>query len=187
MNDQADDGDLLQAPDGKFAGLMAEGVKWSLDVLLALLFCASLIGLGRAALDLGPLMVASSFDLGLRYFLLDALSVSFLFELFAGLYAYRTKGRIRLTYLLDSSLVFLLRELVAALYDGTLSPPTLWAYAGIVVAVGIVRTLASLFPPHVGDDSFRGPGRPFFPLIRRSSSPAGTGGFTSAPRPEPSD
>jgi uncharacterized membrane protein (DUF373 family) len=77
----------------------------------------------------------------------EILTVFVFIELFHALSEYMRSRRIRTTTLVDASLAFVLREVWIGLYGGGMDWPRLLALAGMILALGIVRTLAVVFSP----------------------------------------
>lgn len=77
----------------------------------------------------------------------ELLTVFVFIELFHSLTEYMRFRRIRVTHLVDASLAFVLREIWVGMYSGDGGWQKLLALAGLVLALGTVRTLAVVYSP----------------------------------------
>lgn len=84
---------------------------------------------------------------GFKSLSIELLTVFVFIELFHSLSEYMRFQRVRVTYLLDASLAFVLREVWVGMYGGHLDSASVFALAGLVLALGIVRTLAVVYSP----------------------------------------
>ncbi|TLM72832.1 MAG: hypothetical protein FDZ70_08130 [Actinobacteria bacterium] len=84
---------------------------------------------------------------GFKALSVEVLAVLIFIELFHSLTGYMRSKRIRITHLVDASLAFVLREVWLAMYAGDVTWQRMLALAGMVLALGGVRTLAVVFSP----------------------------------------
>jgi len=84
---------------------------------------------------------------GFKSLSIELLTVFVFIELFHSLSEYMRFQRVRVTHLLDASLAFVLREVWVGMYGGHLDSASMFALAGLVLALGVVRTLAVVYSP----------------------------------------
>ena len=115
-------------------------------LLAAVMIVGLVIALSKVALDLMPIIQASTFDLGSKNFVIDTLSTFVILELLLGFLQYHGANRISPTYILDAGLFFVTRELMIELYGGTILAGTtlaidLVAFGAVIGALGLTRIM----------------------------------------------
>jgi uncharacterized membrane protein (DUF373 family) len=74
----------------------------------------------------------------------DVLTLYVMVELSRSLTDYFETHKLRLTFIVDASLVFVLREILIGLFKHELPSDMIYAYSALVLVLGIVRTAAVL-------------------------------------------
>lgn len=82
--------------------------------------------------------------------IVNVLDVFVLIELFGTFTGYVKTHHVRLTQLLDVTVVFTLRELLVKLYANTLAPGRMIGLCVVVVLLVLARSLTGVFPPKRG-------------------------------------
>ena len=78
----------------------------------------------------------------------DILTFLVMIELFRSFIGYLKVKRIRLHSMIDPAIIFIIRELIVMLYSHTpLAAQTLAGFAILLLALGLVRTMAVVFSP----------------------------------------
>jgi len=77
----------------------------------------------------------------------NLLTFFIILELFKSLVDYFREHRLKLTFIVDATLVFILREVMVGLYQHQSSPLQLAALALLVLVLGTLRTLAIIYSP----------------------------------------
>lgn len=77
----------------------------------------------------------------------DVLDVFVVVELFNTFMTYVRTRRVRMSTLLDLTIVFALREMLIKLYDRDVSVATLMTLSGVILTLVVCRTLTSRFSP----------------------------------------
>jgi uncharacterized membrane protein (DUF373 family) len=115
--------------------------------MVPIVIIALLMGLARVILDLravfGSQTIAAAFDLMVT----NILSLFIVIELLRSIIEYFTVHRLKITFITDAALVFVLREIMIGLYQRTLETGMIVALAGLILVIGILRTLAVVFSP----------------------------------------
>ena len=86
----------------------------------------------------------------------DVLTLYVLIELSRSLFEYFTCHRLRLTFIADAAIVFVIREVLIALFKHEVQPDMLYAFAAILFVLGALRISSILvhqkdseYPPDV--------------------------------------
>lgn len=74
----------------------------------------------------------------------DVLTLYVLVELSRSLVDYFNTHRLRLTFIVDAAIVFIIREMLIALFKHKMEAEMIFAFSGIILVLGILRTSAIL-------------------------------------------
>ncbi len=74
----------------------------------------------------------------------DVLTLYVLIELSRSLVEYFNSQKLRLTFIVDAAIVFIIRELLILLFKHEAQPDTLYAYAAILLVLGALRVSSVL-------------------------------------------
>lgn len=105
------------------------------------------IGLVRLFLDVWNVMAGRELKEAFGYTVTNLLTFFIILELFKSLVEYFREHRLKLTFIIDATLVFILREVMIGLYQHQSSPALLVALALMALVLGGVRTLAIVYSP----------------------------------------
>jgi uncharacterized membrane protein (DUF373 family) len=105
------------------------------------------IGLCRLFLQFWDVMARKEIKEAFGFTVTHVLTFFIVLELFKTLADYFREHRLRLTFIVDATLVFILREVMISLYQHQSSPMQLSALAAMVLALGALRTLAIVYSP----------------------------------------
>jgi uncharacterized membrane protein (DUF373 family) len=72
----------------------------------------------------------------------DVLTLYVLVELSRSLVEYFHTHKLRLTFIVDAAIVYVIREILIALYKHALEPEMLYAFSAFLLVLGIIRTAA---------------------------------------------
>ena len=115
--------------------------------MIPIVILALLMGIARVILDLravfGSQTLAAAFDM----IVTNILSMFIVIELLRSLIEYFTVHRLKITFITDAALVFVLREIMVGLYQHKLEAGMLMALAALILVIGGIRTLAVVFSP----------------------------------------
>jgi len=115
--------------------------------LIPLVILALIMGIARLVLDLrsvfGSKTIATAFDMMVT----NILSMFIVIELLRSIIEYFTVHRLKITFITDAALVFVLREVMIGLYDHTLQMGMIIALSVLLMVIGCLRTLAVVFSP----------------------------------------
>ena len=113
-------------------------------VLTLLVIIALLGGVVRFFLGLEKLLEPTDVGDAFAAIITDMLTLFILVELLRSLVDYFTHHRLRMTFILDAALVFVVRELMIKLYDHGIVADEVYPMAVLILVLGIVRTGAVL-------------------------------------------
>ena len=128
------------------AAVQASVIRMLVDVLVMLVLIVLVWVVLGVAWDVWIAITTRSPE-GFKSLSIELLTVFVFIELFHSLSEYMRFQRVRVTHLLDASLAFVLREVWVGMYGGHLDSASVFALAGLVLALGIVRTLAVVYSP----------------------------------------
>ena len=122
-------------------------VNGMIKFMIPLVIIALLMGIARVILDLrsifGKQTLAVAFDLMVT----NILSMFVVIELLRSIIEYFTVHRLKITFITDAALVFVLREIMIGLYQHSLEQGMIIALAALILVIGGIRTLAVVFSP----------------------------------------
>jgi len=127
--------------------------------MILLVIIALLIGIARLLLDLrtvfGSRTIAAAFDMMVT----NILSMFIVIELLRSIIEYFAVHRLKITFITDAALVFVLREIMIGLYEHTMQQNMILSLSALCLVLGGIRTLAVVFSPeHYSDAEGAGKG-----------------------------
>ncbi len=118
-----------------------------IKLMIPLVIIALLMGVARVILDLravfGSRTIAAAFDMMVT----NILSMFIVIELLRSIIEYFAVHRLKITFITDAALVFVLREIMIGLYEHTLEQGMILALAALILVIGGIMTLAVIFSP----------------------------------------
>ena len=105
------------------------------------------IGLGKLFWEISYIMAAKELKDAFGFTVTNLLTFFIILELFKSLVEYFREHRLKLTFIVDATLVFILREVMIGLYQHESSPLQIAALALLALVLGGVRTLAIIYSP----------------------------------------
>ncbi|HYA30832.1 MAG TPA: phosphate-starvation-inducible PsiE family protein [Acidobacteriota bacterium] len=105
------------------------------------------VGLARLFWEVWRIMAANELKEAFGFTVTNLLTFFIILELFKSLVEYFREHRLKLTFIVDATLVFLLREVMIGLYQHQTTPLQIAALALLALVLGTVRTLAIIYSP----------------------------------------
>ena len=105
------------------------------------------IGLFRLFWEVWKIMTGNDLEEAFSFTVTSLLTFFIILELFKSLIDYFREHRLKLTFIVDATLVFILREVMIGLYQHQSPPLQLAALAFLALVLGILRTLAIIYSP----------------------------------------
>ncbi len=115
--------------------------------MIPLMIVALLLGIARIILDLRVVFSSPTIAAGFNLMITNILSMFIVIELLRSILEYFEHQRVKITFITDAALVFILREIMIGLFQHALAAREILALAGLILVVGGVRTLAVVFSP----------------------------------------
>ncbi|NJB69370.1 uncharacterized membrane protein (DUF373 family) [Desulfobaculum xiamenense] len=123
-------------------------LSFILNVVIAYIIVVLNVGLIRTLLGMKRLFGEGDLRSAYNEAIIEILTFLVIIELFKGFVEYFKNQRISLTIMIDSALVFVIRELLVSLYtQGHTEWHLLASFGILVLCLGIVRTLAVRYSP----------------------------------------
>ena len=138
------------------AGLALEGfasrtfrraVDWIVKLLVPLAIVALAMGIARVFLDVWQVWRGPSITVAFDVLVTDILSMFVVIELLRSVVEYFEIHRLKITFILDAALVFVLREVMIGLYRREMHAADIAALAAMLLVMGAVRIAAVRFSP----------------------------------------
>jgi uncharacterized membrane protein (DUF373 family) len=105
------------------------------------------MGLVRLFWETWRIMALSELKDAFSFTVTNLLTFFIILELFKSLVEYFREHRLRLTFIVDATLVFILREVMISLYQHQSPPLLITALAFLALVLGVLRTLAIVYSP----------------------------------------
>lgn len=116
-------------------------------LLMPLAIIALMMGIARCFLDLWAVYKSPSISAGFDLLVTDILSMFVVIELLKSIVEYFEVHRIKITFILDAAVVFILREVMIGLYKHATSAAEIAALAALLLVLGAFRIAAVVFSP----------------------------------------
>ena len=116
-------------------------------VLILFVLLALVMGLIKMFLEVWSMMVVSDLKEAFGFIVTHLLTFFIILELFKSLVEYFREHRLKLTFIVDATLVFILREVMIGLYQHQNSPLQISALALLALVLGGLRTMAIVYSP----------------------------------------
>ncbi len=105
------------------------------------------VGLVRLFWEVWHIMATSELKEAFAFTVTNLLTFFIILELFKSLVEYFREHRLKLTFIVDATLVFILREVMVGLYQHQAAPRQIASLALLALVLGAVRTLAIIYSP----------------------------------------
>ncbi len=113
-------------------------------LILVFLIIGILIGAAKLFLQLGTLFSSGKITGSYLQIIADVLSLFILVELSRSLVDYFEAQRLRMAFILDAGIVFILREIMIGLFQHKLPPPEIYALSALLLVLGSLRIASVL-------------------------------------------
>jgi uncharacterized membrane protein (DUF373 family) len=135
------------ALEGAASRTFGRAVDVIVKLLLPLAIVALMMGIARVFLDLWNVWRSPSIAAGFDVLVTDILSMFVVIELLKSVVEYFEIHRLKITFILDAALVFVLREVMIGLYRHEMHAAEIAALSGMLLVMGAVRIAAVRFSP----------------------------------------
>ncbi len=118
-----------------------------MKLLVPLVVVALMMGVAKLFLGMWAVWQSPTIAAGFDVMVTDVLSMFVVIELLRSILEYADSHRIRITFVIDAALVFLVREVMIGLYKHALGAADAAALALLLLVLGAVRLSAVRFSP----------------------------------------
>ena len=108
-------------------------------VMMTIIILVLFIGIADLFVDIRDLVVEHKIRSGYLEIIYDVLTLFVMIELLRSLAEYFSSKRLRMTFIADAAIVFVLREVMIKLFEGKADPGQLYAMSALIVALTVLR------------------------------------------------
>jgi uncharacterized membrane protein (DUF373 family) len=108
-------------------------------LLIVVMIVVLAIGIIDLFFDIGDLAIEHKIRSGYLEIIYDVLTLFVIIELLRSLAEYFTSKRLRMTFIADAAIVFVLREVMIKLFERKIDPGQLYGMSALIVALTILR------------------------------------------------
>lgn len=119
-------------------------VNWVLGLMLVFLLLGIIVGIIHLFLSLGYLVTRGHLTSQYLKLVGHVLTLFVLIELSRSLVHYFTVHRLRMTYIVDAALVFVLRDVMIALFEKAIPTSSIYALSMLIFVLGALRIASVL-------------------------------------------
>jgi uncharacterized membrane protein (DUF373 family) len=118
-----------------------------IKIMVPFIILALLLGVARVFLDLRGVYRSATIDEGFNLLVTNILSMFIVIELLRSILDYFEIHRLRITFIIDGALVFILREIMIGIYQHRMEAFEIFSLSVLLLVIGIIRTLAIVYSP----------------------------------------
>ena len=131
----------------RLSSALGRGLDLVVRILNLLLMVALVMGLAKVLVHLREVWESPTIAAGFDVLVTDLLSMFVVIELLRTIVGYAEIHRLKITFIIDATTVFVLREIMIGLFRHALTPGDVGALAGLLLVMGLIRAAAARFPP----------------------------------------
>ena len=120
-------------------GLFNKVVAAVFSVMLLFITLALIIGVVNLFLKLGDLAISKELARDYLHIISDVLTLFVLIELLRSIVEYFNTHRLRMTFIVDAGIVFVLRDIMIRLFEHTMQPDQLYALSALLFVMTVLR------------------------------------------------
>lgn len=117
--------------------------NWTLNIVFSLLIVfltlSIIIGVARMFMTVGDLLVQRELARDFLRVISDVLTLFILIELSRSLVEYFNTHRLRMTFIVDAAIVFVLREVMIQLFEHKITPVEIYAMSALLLVLTVLR------------------------------------------------
>ncbi len=118
-----------------------------IKMMIPLVILALIMGFARILLDLRVVFKSPTVAGGFDIMVTNILSMFIVVELLRSIIEYFEIHRLKITFIIDASIVFILREIMIAIYQHKIGAFEIASLAVLLLVIGGIRTLAIVYSP----------------------------------------
>lgn len=108
-------------------------------IMLLFITLGIVVGVARLFMTLGSLVGDADITQSYQHVISDVLTLFILIELSRSLVVFFTEDRLRLTFIVDAAIVFLLREVMIKLFESKIGTEEIYAFSALLFVLGALR------------------------------------------------
>jgi len=118
-----------------------------IKLMIPLVIFTLMIGIARVFIDLKAVFKSPTIAAGFDIMITNILSMFIVIELLKSIIEYFEIHRLRITFITDAALVFILREVMVGTYQHKIKAIEIGSLALLLLVIGVIRTLAVVYSP----------------------------------------
>lgn len=118
-----------------------------IKLMIPLVIFTLMIGIARIFLDLKAVFKSTTISAGFDIMVTNILSMFIVIELLRSIIEYFEIHRLRITFIIDAALVFILREVMIGVYQHKIGAALIASLAALLLVIGGIRALAIVYSP----------------------------------------
>ncbi len=118
-----------------------------IKMMIPLVILALMIGIARIFLDLKAVFKSPTISAGFDIMVTNILSMFIVIELLRSIIEYFEIHRLRITFIVDAAMVFILREVMVGIYQHKMGAIEIASLAVLLLVIGGTRALAIVYSP----------------------------------------
>ena len=118
-----------------------------IKLMIPLVTLALMMGIARIFIDLRVVFKSPTIAAGFDTMVTNILSMFIVIELLRSIIEYFEIHRLRITFIIDAAIVFILREVMVGIYQHKMDAVEIGSLAVLLLVIGGVRTLAIVYSP----------------------------------------
>lgn len=112
------------------------------QVILLFIILGLLVGTAKLVFQVGNIILDGHLASHFLHLISDVLTLFILIELSRSLVDYFSTNRLRLTFIVDAGIVFVIREIMIKLFEHKITDGQIYAMSALLLVMGILRTSA---------------------------------------------
>jgi uncharacterized membrane protein (DUF373 family) len=118
-----------------------------IKLMIPLIILALMIGMARMFIDLRVVFDSPTAAGGFTIMVANILSMFIVIELLRSIMEYFEIQRLKITFIIDASIVFILREIMIGIYQHKMGAVEIASLAVLLLVLGGIRALAIVYSP----------------------------------------
>ena len=121
------------------AKLFNYAIRFVFAIMLLFIALGIMVGVSRLFLNLGSLLMNEDITRHYMRIISEVLTLFILIELSRSLVEYFSEQRLRMTFIVDAGIVFVLREIMIKLFEHKNTPEEIYALSALMFVLGGLR------------------------------------------------
>lgn len=118
-----------------------------IKLMIPLIILALMMGIARIFIDLRVVFKSPTVAAGFDIMVTNILSMFIVVELLRSIIEYFEIHRLKITFIIDASIVFILREIMIGIYQHKIGAVEIASLAALLLVIGGIRALAIVYSP----------------------------------------